>query len=166
MLYLPTSPKERFALENLERQDFTAYCPMHIKRIGRRNKGQADVARPLFPGYVFIEVTPERSHWRPILSTYGVRNLIRMGGDIASVDSRFVSALKLREIDGVVARPEVAYAIGDNVTIAGGPFDGIVATILSMDEKDRLIVLMQVLNRPVKVQMQARQVSPLLPAVA
>jgi transcriptional antiterminator RfaH len=51
--------RERFALDNLRRQDFGAYCPMIRKRIRHARRTQ-DVLRPLFPSYLFVEVDPER----------------------------------------------------------------------------------------------------------
>jgi transcriptional antiterminator RfaH len=156
--------KEQFALENLARQDFVPYCPMMSKRASGSAKAKAacrHVARPLFPGYLVVETPVDRQSWRPILSTYGVRNLIRFGNHIASLDQRFVQALRAREVDGLVARPETPHAIGDRITICGGPFDGIIATILSMSERDRLVVLLDILSRPVKVRIDAAHAMPL-----
>jgi hypothetical protein len=40
--------------------------------------------------------------------------------------------------------------------LAGGPFDGLIGTIIEMDEKERLTVLMDLLNGRVKVNVEAR----------
>lgn len=171
-LVVQTHPgKEGLALENLERQSFVPYCPMVRRAPSRRVRGQAlgkspgkSPVKPLFPGYVFVETSSEHHAWRPILSTYGVRTLIRFGSRIASVDPRFIDALRGREVGGLVCVPDAPYAVGDRITICGGPFDGVVATILSMSEKDRLIVLMDILSRPVKVRITAAQAEPLAAA--
>ena len=39
--------------------------------------------------------------------------------------------------------------------MAGGAFDGLLATIVAMDDRDRLTVLMQLLNRAVKIKVDA-----------
>ena len=44
--------------------------------------------------------------------------------------------------------------------MADGPFSGLVGTIIDMNDKDRLVVLMNLLSRPVKVQIAARMVVP------
>ena len=49
---------------------------------------------------------------------------------------------------------------GQQVRLAGGTFDGLVASILELDEKDRLVVLLELLRRPVKVKVDARWVAP------
>jgi len=151
--------KERIALENLQRQEFGAYCPL-IKR--RRSHGRRvdEVLRPLFPSYLFVKINPEEQRWRPILSTLGVRTLIRAGDQLSLIDDAFVQSLKGRELDGVIARPASPYRVGQQVRMAGGAFDGLVATIIEMHERDRLTVLMQLLSQAVKVKIDEQQISP------
>jgi transcriptional antiterminator RfaH len=67
--------------------------------------------------------------------------------------------LRAREEDGVVVAPPHPYVVGQQVRIADGPFDGTVATIIGLGEKDRLTVLMDLLNRPVRVALDVRQVT-------
>jgi transcription antitermination factor NusG len=45
------------------------------------------------------------------------------------------------------------------VRVSGGAFDGLVATIIEMHERDRLTVLMQLLSRVVKVRLEESQVT-------
>jgi transcriptional antiterminator RfaH len=90
--------------------------------------------------------------------------VIQCGGRVGAIEDDLVQSIMVREVDGVVAKPSSPFKIGEVVSIAGGPFDGLVATILSMDDKDRLIVLMDLLNRPVKVALEAGQLSPIVRA--
>lgn len=152
--------REQVAVENLQRQDFYAYCPM-VRRQRRHARRVSDVLRPLFPGYLFAQVNSETQRWRPMLSTVGVRTLVRCGDRLSLIEDGFVQSLKMRELDGAIARPESPYRVGQEVHIAGGAFDGLVATIIDMDERDRLTVLMDLLNRPVKVKIEERQISPI-----
>jgi transcriptional antiterminator RfaH len=57
-------------------------------------------------------------------------------------------------------RPASPYEPGQQVKLTGGAFDNLVATILEMDEKDRLVVLMDLLNRPTKVTVHMSCVTP------
>jgi transcriptional antiterminator RfaH len=148
--------RERVALENLMRQEFDVYCPLIRKRVRHARRAQ-NVLRPLFPGYVFVRVSLSAPRWRPILSTIGVKTLVRCGAGPSLIAHDFIESLKAREIDGAIARPARPYRIGQQVRIAGGAFDGIVATIIEMDERDRIVVLMDMLNRPVKAKLTARQ---------
>lgn len=150
--------REQFAIENLERQEFVAYCPLVRKRI-RHARRVHDTKRPLFPGYVFVEIRRGLERWRPITSTYGVRSIVMCGERLSFIDAAFVASLKAREIDGLIARPSKRFRVGQNVRMAGGPFDGLVAEIIEMDEKDRLVVLLDLLSRPVRVRLEASSVA-------
>jgi transcriptional antiterminator RfaH len=148
--------KEALALENLGRQGFSTYCPMIQKRV-KHARYDSEVRRPLFPSYLFVHVDRDVQRWRPILSTVGVRTVVRCGHRLSFLEDGFVDALKSREIDGRILR-SANYKLGQQVQIEGGAFDGLVATIVEMNEKDRLILLMDMLNRRVKVKVEANSV--------
>src|SRR5436189_2398246 len=143
--------REHLALENLGRQDFEAYCPM-IRRRRSHARRVETVLRPLFPNYLFVRADRQLGRWRPILSTHGVRTIVRAGNELSFIDDGLIVSLKSRELDGAIVRPANPYHLGQQVKVAGGPFDGIVATIIEMDEKDRLVVLLELMNRPIKVK--------------
>ena len=151
--------REHLALENLARQEFRAYCPL-IRRRRTHARRTCDVLRPLFPGYLFVQVNPDTDRWRPMLSTFGVRCVLRCGDRLSFIDDAFIRSLKARELEGVITRPSSPYQVGQDVRLSGGAFDGMVATIIAMDERDRLTVLMDLLNRPVRVKVDERQISP------
>jgi transcriptional antiterminator RfaH len=151
--------RERIALDNLLRQEFCAYCPLVRKRVRHARRTQ-DVSIPMFASYLFVRLDSDVQRWRPILSTFGVRTLIRCGERLSFVPDGFIDSLKAREVEGVIARPASSYKIGQQVRVAGGAFDGLVATIIEMDEKDRLVVLMDMLNRSVNVELPSHQVVP------
>jgi len=150
---------EHTALENLRRQAFDAYCPMLRKR--RRHARSTNVVlRPLFPGYLFSRPGAHARRWRPMLSTYGVRNVVRAGEEPSLIDHGFIASLKAREIDGAIVRPARPYEIGQRVQIAGGPFDGIVTTIIDLDEEERVVVLLEVLKRATRLTLDVDGVMP------
>jgi transcriptional antiterminator RfaH len=151
--------RERVALENLARQEFDAYCPQVRRRVSHARRVH-DVLKPLFPGYLFVHLTSQTPGWRPIMSTSGVRMLVRFGEQPAFIDDDFIQALKSHEVDGAIVHPAKSYAVGQRVNITNGPFSGLVGTIMEMDDRDRLVVLMNLLNRPVKVQVAAGMVMP------
>jgi transcriptional antiterminator RfaH len=66
----------------------------------------------------------------------------------------------MREVDGAVVRPPSPYRVGQEVRISGGPFDGFISTILDLDDKDRLLVLLQVMHRGIKVRLGGEMVTP------
>jgi transcriptional antiterminator RfaH len=150
--------RERIALENLERQNFRAYAPS-VARLVRHARRSREVLRPLFPGYLFVKV--HLACWRPILSTVGVRSIVRCGEKLSVLSDSFIDALKERERNGVIRMPECHFQLGQKVRIASGPLAGLVATIVGMNEKDRLSLFTELLMRTVKVSVGERDVAPL-----
>jgi transcriptional antiterminator RfaH len=151
--------REHIALENLRRQRFDAYCPMLRKRRSHARRVEV-VLRPLFRNYLFVRANAQLTRWRPILSTHGVRTIVRTGDELSFLEGGFIASLKAREVDGAIVRPAHPYAIGQRVEITSGPFDRIVATIIAMDEKDRLVVLLEMMNRAIKVKIDSAYVAP------
>lgn len=149
--------KEAFAIENLQRQNYQTYCPLIRKRITHARREQ-DVLRPLFPTYVFVQIDVTTHRWRSISSTFGVRALVSFGEFLSFLHDDFINSLKAREVDGGIVRPESPYVVGQKVKVCNGALDGLVATIIEMSEKDRLVVLMDLLNRPVRVKLEANSV--------
>jgi transcriptional antiterminator RfaH len=151
--------REHFALENLQRQTYEAYCPVVRKR--RSHARRVDIVlRPLFPNYLFVRTGCEgftRGH--PINSTYGVRRVVCVGEAPGCIEHAFVESLKAREIDGAIVRPVSPYEVGQQVRVAAGPFDRIVGTIIAMDEKDRLTVLVEIMNRSTRLILSSNMVA-------
>src|SRR5215831_10786228 len=87
--------REHIALDNLQRQAHHTYCPMIRKRRSHARRVEA-VLRPLFPNYLFVQIIPGLTPWRPILSTYGVRYLVRGGAAPRYICGTFISNLSAR----------------------------------------------------------------------
>ena len=147
--------REEFAIENLVRQDYNAYCPMMMRRI-RHARRTYDAKRPLFPGYVFVERPSQRQSWRPLLGTFGVRSVVCHGERPSLLPPGFVESLKVREIDGTIRKPELPFKPGQLVAISGGALDGLVGQILEIRESDRVLLLLNLLNQQTRVQVDAK----------
>lgn len=142
--------REQEAATHLRNQGYEAYVPVMRKQI-RHARQVREVLRPLFPGYLFVRLDSSRIRWRPILSTVGVRSVVCMGESPCIVPFALIDDLKLLEKDGVIVRASLSLQVGDAVRIAHGAFDGLAGKIIGLSEKDRLIVLIDFLNRPVRV---------------
>lgn len=127
---------------------------MLVKHVRHARKA-LDVPRPLFPCYLFVEF---KDHFtiRPINGTYGVRSIVRNGAAPAFLPGSFIASLKAREIDGLIGQQDAALKPGQTVTIDGGPFDGLVGRILEVRESDRVLLLLNFLNAPAKINIDAK----------
>jgi len=145
--------REHFAMENLGRQNYVVYCPMVRKHI-RHARRAYDARRPLFPGYIFVQAVTQS--WRSISGTLGVRSIVQNGDTLAFLPSGFVESLKAREIGGVISGLVAPFKQGQLVAINGGKFDGLVGRIVEIRERDRIMLLLNLLNQQTKVHVDWR----------
>lgn len=155
-----TKPRqEEVALANLQRQAYECYLPyMRIERI-RRRKAQF-VIEPMFPRYLFVRLdsSAQGKSWSPIRSTLGVCQLVHFGSGPARVDDELVKQLRQRER----AMPtEAMFHRGDSVLITDGPFAGIEAIYQTADAAHRAFILLEILSKPVSMQIEAGQLQKL-----
>ncbi|AGK56619.1 NusG antitermination factor [Hyphomicrobium denitrificans 1NES1] len=150
--------REFIAASNLKNQGYDVYAPV-IRKQTRHARICREILAPLFPGYLFVRWNAPDMRWRPILSTVGIRTIVRNGDEPGRLDGEIVEALKARERDGVVTRAASPREIGQTVRFACGPFDGLAAEIIELCDRDRLVVLMTLLNRPTKVTVLEDQLS-------
>lgn len=143
--------QEAIAKEQLDRQGYTTYLPMAEALRKRRGRGIKVVA-PMFPRYLFIQLSNQTDDWRPIRSTIGVSTLVRFGTDPARVPDQLIKTLLDREdSEGVVALPKREYEKGQPVRIATGPFEGYEAVFSSAEPKDRVVVLLNIAENYIKI---------------
>ena len=152
-----SKPKqEDIAREQLERQGYGTYLPK--ASVYRRRRGRpVRVIAPMFPRYLFIHLSDETDDWRPIRSTIGVANLVRFGMDAARVPDDLIEALRAGEDEsGVQILPGKSFSVGDKVRIREGVFEGYEAIIHAKNPKERVILLMQVVEKFIKVELDTQ----------
>ena len=142
--------KEEFACRNLERRSVTAFCPRILEPVGWADEW---AVMPLFPGYLFVEISLESEYHR-VIWTPGVKSFVAFGETPASVQEEVVAFLRREtEEDGVI-RPTSRFRKGQRVRIRRGPFAGLVAIIETPSpERGRIRVLMDFLRQQTTVEL-------------
>ncbi len=137
---------------NLIRQGYDVVMP-RLRKAMRKGGGTAMRHSPLFPGYAFIREPGDSHDWRPINATYGVGRLIAgEHGRPATLPAGFVeSLLSCTDSDGVFSAPP-SVAPGDDVEIVVGPFAGIVARVVMLTETGRIRLLLDLMGRSVRTE--------------
>src|SRR5262245_66555606 len=79
-----------------------------------------------------------------------------------------LESLRSYEVEGAVSLcyPASRFAPGDRVRLCDGPFEGLIATVLAVEEHARLQILMHLLNRGVRVRVPTNSVAPANASVA
>lgn len=152
--------KEVLAAEQLKQQGFSVYLPKYMKFLShaRRNKL---VTRPLFPRYLFVGAGPENLRWQAIQSTIGVSNLVCFGSSPAVVPPSIIEALKSKENeDGMITlKPKTAFKKGVPIKLISGPFYEQIGLFDHIDDKERVVILLNLMGRQVRVRSPIETVS-------
>lgn len=148
-----TKPKqEKAALENLERQGYVCYLP--LMKVEKLRQGGVVVAdEPLFPRYLFVRLGQGESakSWGPIRSTKGVSRLVSFGVEPAKAADDLIELLCTQEAS-VQIEPERLFKPGKLVRLTEAPFAGIEGIYQMADGERRVMVLIELLLKPVCVQ--------------
>lgn len=147
-----TQPRaEDRAQLNLRNQGFEVFTP-RVARSVRHARRQEWRLSPLFPGYTFVRLDASRQRWRPVDSTFGVASILKVGNAPAPLPVGLVEHLQtLADENGAVTGLAEAIAVGDLVRVIGGPFDNWIGEVLSLPEKDRILLLISMATREVRV---------------
>lgn len=147
-----TKPKqEKLALENLQRQGYQCYLPTFpFEKLCRGLIAVVDM--PLFPRYLFARLGNEGAtmSWVPIRSTKGVSRLVGFGIEPTLVDNNLIELLRAREVSAH-SQPERLFNSGDRVMLKDAPFTGIEGVYQIADGDRRVMVLIEIINKPVAV---------------
>lgn len=151
-----TQPRaEERAQLNLRNQGFEVFTP-RVARSVRHARRQEWRLSALFPGYTFIRLDASRQRWRPVDSTFGVASILKVGNAPAPLPVGLVEQLQaLADENGAVTGLTEIIAVGDRVRVIGGPFDNWIGEVLSLPEKDRLLLLICMATRDVRLNIAA-----------
>jgi len=143
--------QEQCALENLQWQGYECYFPVMPAEKLRLGK-ISTVLQPLFPRYLFIRLGqgPLAQSWTPVRSTKGVSRLVTFGSTPAKVDDALITLLRGQE--GLVqAEPDRLFKADERVRITSGAFTGIEGIYQMTDGNQRIMVLIELMSKPVKI---------------
>ena len=108
---------------------------------------------PLFPGYVFARVPTD--NWYPLLDLPGVFTVVKDGWQAATISPEILGNVRAfaDRLSGVRAEPEYVpwYAVGDEVLVRDGPFEGLTARITRIDGQHRVSIGLTLLGQGVAV---------------
>jgi len=152
----------QIAVHNLENQSFGTFLPLQeiTKRKGKIFQQQI---RPLFPGYLFVQIDPRKGPWRQLNSTRGVARLVRLGAEPSVVPNEIVEALMARcDAQSILRQTsETQLHAGNQAQVTRGPFSGFIATISDIEPNNRINILIEIMGQETKVAINADALQPI-----
>lgn len=141
------------AIQNLERQNFETFLPkMEITERKENKFVVKDVY--VFPGYIFVCFDPQTHSWTKINSTYGVSKILTFSNKPSEISSDLIMALKNKyEIFSKPTKKEKLEK-GDSIKFYKGPFADLIAKVETVDEKNRIWVLLEAMGGYRRLKLQ------------
>lgn len=153
-----THPKqEDRAVLNLERQGYGAWVPK-ITRTRRIRNQFVNRQEVVFPCYLFVKLVPDQS-WSPINHSFGVRYLITDKTSPLFIPNDFMLNLK-DSLEGLASATETSssWQPGMEIKIIQGPFAGQISHILSVESKERIKILFDILGHKVPLSLSSNAI--------
>jgi transcription antitermination factor NusG len=149
---LRTLPRQEALAEfHLVRQGFLLFLPRII--ITRRHAHKIVTKKvALFPRYAFVMLDLERHRWRTVNGTLGVEALL-LSADRPSPVAVGVIEEILAAADGEgVIDLDRGFTPGSLVRLVSGPFAGALGTLIKLDERGRVELLLRMINSSVRLK--------------
>jgi len=132
-----------------------------IEVLSRRWDRRRIIQKPLFPGYLFVNIAPVSLKFLDIVKTPGVCYILGSNGKPESIPEEEINSLKilLSERREISRYPYLKK--GDKVRIISGSLKGAVGILISEDQKKRrLVVSIELMRRSVSAQLYEEEVEP------
>ena len=124
-----------------------------IEKTGDKEK---EVENKVFPGYVLIKMTMTDESWHAVRNIRGVTGFVGPGSRPTPLSDEEVEALLIEE-----KRVQLSFAVGDNVNINAGLFEGYSGVVQEISEDSKTVtVLVKRGRRDMPVELDVSQIVP------
>ena len=149
------SKHESVAYRELQKKGVESYLPV-VKKMRRWKDRRKEVEFPLFPGYLFVRVSPTPTGFVRVLRAKGVVSLVsgEMGTPLP-VPEHEMDSLRIMIENGSDIDIYPGINEGARVTVKSGPFKGASGTVIKKEDGYRLMINMDILGRSIGVKVYA-----------
>ncbi len=129
---------------------YEVYLPL-TKTMRQWSDRKKKVEIPLFPGYLFVKITPN-DFWK-ILATDGVVNFVRFGTNNAKVREQDILNIRilLQESENIIVDKTI-FKQGEEIQITDGKFKGYKGLVEFIKGKNNLVVSLLEIGMSVKLE--------------
>lgn len=153
------SRAEKKANEELNRKGIQTYLPLK-KAVKQWSDRKKIVEEPLIKSYLFAYISARE--YAEVLMTNGVARFIYFSSQVASIPDQQIHDLKLLlATDADLELIDYDIKPGESVLIKAGPFKGIIAELVSLQNKQRIILRLQNMGYSININTSIAFVEPL-----
>ncbi len=140
----------------LQQRRIKAYLPKYMVLRSWKSRKQV-VKLPLFPGYIFVQPTPQQHE--QIRCIRGSCGFIYAGSGPAKICEDELEAVKLLVDSGENLEVNQKLVPGRRVEVTAGPFMGARGQLVRVKNEERLVVNVELINRSVSVEIDSDTIS-------
>lgn len=145
-------------VENRKLQDVIQQVRVPIEIVeetdSKGNKKEAE--SKLFPSYVLVKMVMTDESWYIVRNTRGVTGFVGPGSKPVPLTDKEVAALG---VDVRKVATSVSFKVGDNVTVLGGPFNGWIGSVKSINLDDQTVdIVVSMFGRETSATLSVTQV--------
>ncbi|MFW0717074.1 UpxY family transcription antiterminator [Pedobacter sp. N23S346] len=153
------SRAEKKAFDELNRKGITTYLPLH-KTLKQWSDRKKFIEEPLLKSYLFVYISSKE--YAEVLMTNGIARFLYFSGKIASMPEQQIEQLKLL----LATEQELAvfdYDIkpGQKVLVKAGPFKDMIAEMVSVQNKQRIILRLENIGYSIDINTSLAFVEPI-----
>lgn len=114
---------------------------------------------PLFPGYIFCRVDPQRR--LPLLTIPGALHFVGIGKIPVSIEDTEIATIQKAVQSDLQTEPWPYLQVGQRVRLEEGPLAGLEGILVGPAKQQRMIVSVSLLKRSVAVTIERHWATPL-----
>jgi len=153
-----TCPRhEKYVAQQLIERNIGSFLPLYTS-VRRWKDRRKRLELPLFPGYVFVQMTDRNR--LDILRLPGVVQIVSFQGKPAPVPLAEIEALRRGVIGSVVVHPHPYLQVGRRVRIVNGPMAGIEGIFVRRKDQVRIVISISLIQRSVAMEIGEADVEP------
>ena len=153
------SRAEKKAFQELQKRNIEVFLPLR-KEWKQWSDRKKLVEEPLFKSYIFVRISTKEQ--ATVLMTHGIARFLYFGGKVAVMADKQMEDLKLLLATGEeLELIEHDVAPGEKVLINAGPFQGMIAELVSIKNKKSLILKLESLGYAIQVKTSMAYITPL-----
>ena len=131
----------------LNKRSIRTFYPTVLKW-SRRKDRKIKVARPLFPGYLFVECAATAMDWLEVRKTEGVVNILGTNKAPLAVPAEQIENVRKIVESGIDPLPHPYLNAGERIVVVDGPLRGAIGIFEKFnDKKGTLVITVDLLGR-------------------
>lgn len=153
-----TCPRhEKYVAQQLAERKIGSFLPLYAS-VRRWKDRRKRLELPLFPGYVFVQMTDRNR--LDILRLPGVVQIVCFQGKPAPVPLAEIDALRRGMTGSVVVQPHPFLQAGRRVRIVSGPMAGVEGIFVRRKDQVRVVISISLIQRSVAMEIGEADVEP------